>query len=973
MSIDIPRHYRRSAWLAGLLVLMGVGIALWTLFSGERATHGAPPAVDEVAGSPEAPVPVPPKLPSNPQVPDAPNPGASAGAAESAPGRRVAGFVRLPNGQPAAGATVTAHRALSVWPEWRRERIAQATTREDGAFQFGLDSRTPVLLEYSHPSWAGGLVEVALPGGTVELQLQRGFELFGVVTNDLNSPLANVRVAVESVLADQRRATVVTTAANGRYRIGNLPAGPVRLVARHPLWQPATVPVIVVGATNRVDLSFDRPALSAVRGKVQTAIGQSPIAEATIELLSPNAKLGLVDPVAAVTDTNGAFELTGLSRGTVQALVRHPGYGTVVRTLAIGGSATELVFELPPRRPVRAQLTLNGTAQPEWVGMLVGITDTAGEVAYGTVDDAGQVEFPGRFSPGWTTFSLLRGEYAFQRSRASVLKLRLAEGDAETIDLSLVPATLVRGKVVDEQGRPLAGVLVQQTRMLVESARWLGDAAVSLDVGAFGSQVVQLVGGERDMLLAMTGADGSFTIRGQQPGPLLTRFDLPGRGGRWLRIRVPDDERPLDLEPVTMMRGGRILGRVLRGTTPLAGAAVTILGGESQTMVVSRSDGSFVVDDLQAGEYRVRARLPSMPTASAEEVVQVKVDEAPPNLRLVLPAGRTVRGLVSGSDGQPVPSALVTVTDSVGQPTLTDPAGRFVIELPERAIQLQVSLADRSRRSLVAVPRSMRDVEVKLDTPPLCTLTAQVYGLPGRKRPPGALLRLASLEGGIETSVRTRWVEMANGELTWPLCPVGRVAVEIRCEGYAPWTLEREFVANEEQALGEILLEPGSRLRGLVVDGTGAPVANASVLLGEEADLDLFESAVRTAADGTFAIGGVTTRSCSVVVHAAGFAAQTVLLQLPQDVLSPKPLVVKLDAGATIAVEVQVSGRSRAGGLVQLRRAGRVLAVAEVDEEGLAEFHNRSPGLYSLQLYGSDEAGQEVRVEAGAPRVAVRL
>lgn len=180
---------------------------------------------------------------------------------------------------------------------------------------------------------------MALPGGTVELQLQRGFELFGVVTDDLDSPLANVRVAVESVLADQRRATVVTTAANGRYRIGNLPAGPVRLVARHPLWQPATVPVIVVGATNRVDLSFDRPALSAVRGKVQTAIGQSPIAEATIELLPPNAKLGLVDPVAAVTDTNGAFELTGLSRGTVQALVRHPGYGTVVRTLAIGGSA----------------------------------------------------------------------------------------------------------------------------------------------------------------------------------------------------------------------------------------------------------------------------------------------------------------------------------------------------------------------------------------------------------------------------------------------------------------------------------------------------------------------------------------------------------------------------------------------------------------------------------------------------------
>lgn len=964
MSIVIPRRYRRSAWLAGLLVLLGVGIVLWTLFSRHRVTP------DEAATPGEIAVP---HLPTVPEPPVKPEPVSQTAGEESAVGRRVSGFVRLPGGQPAAGATVIAYRALSAWPEWRRERIAQATTRSDGAFQFRVDERTSVLLEYSHPSWAGGLVEVALPGLSIELELQRGYELFGVVTNDLNSPLANVRVAVESVLADQRRATVVTTAANGRYRISNLPSGPVRLVARHPLWQPATVPVIVVGATNRVDLSFDRPALPALRGKVQAAIGQSPIAGATIELLPPNAKLGLVDPVAAVTDTNGAFELTGLSRGTVQALVRHPGYGTVVRTLAMGGSAADLVFELPPRRLVRAQFTLEGASRPEWAGMLVCITDTAGEVAYAAVDDAGQVEFPGRFSPGWTTFSLLRGEFAFQRSRASVLKLRLEEGDAATIDLPLVPATLVRGKVVDEQGRPLAGVTVQQTRMLVDSARWLGDAAVSLDVGAFGSQVVQLVGGERDALLAVTGDDGTFAISGQKPGPLLARFDLPGRGGRWLRVKVPDDSQPADLEPVTMMRGGRILGRVLRGTTPLAGAAVTILGGESQTMIVSRSDGSFVVDDLQAGEYRVRARLPSMPTASAEQVVQVKADEAPPNLRLVLPAGRTVRGLVSGSDGQPVPSALVTVTDAVGQPTVTDPAGRFVIELPERAIQLQVSLADRSRRSLVAVPRSTQDVEVKLDTPPLCTLTAQVYGLPGRKRPPGALLRLANLDGGIETSVRTRWVEMPGGELIWPMCPVGRVAVEIRCEGYAPWTIERDFVANEEQSLNEVLLEPGSRLRGRVVDGSGAPVANASVLLGEEADLDLFESAVRTAADGSFTIGGVTTRSYSLVVRAAGFAAQTVLLQLPQDVLSGKPLVVKLDAGATIAVEVPAGERSRAGGLVQLRRAGRVLAVAEVDEEGLAEFHNRSPGLYTLQLYGSDEAGQEVRVEAAAQRVSVRL
>jgi hypothetical protein len=962
MSIVVPRHYRRSAWLAGLAVLLGVGVALWVLFSRDRTVMVAPA------------VPVATATPAVPPPPSLPKPLSLAGSEDRAVGRRISGIVRLPSGQPAAGATVVAYHALSAWPEWRRERIDQATTLADGSFQFRVDERMLMLLEFTHTAWAGGIEEVALPRQHVELQLQRGFDLVGVVTNDLNSPLANARVAVESVLADQRRATVVTTAANGRYRIPNLPAGPVRLVARHPLWQPATVPVVVVGATNRVDLSFDRPALPPVRGKVQNAIGQAPIAGATIDLLPSNGKLGLVDPVSAVTDENGLFELSGLARGTVQALVRHPGHGTVVRTIAIGGSSAELVFELPPRRAVRAQLTMNGQSQPDWAGLLVGITDTAGEIGYAAVDESGIVEFPDKFSPGWATLALVRGEFAFQRSQAAVLKMRLEEGDQSTLDLPLVPATLVRGKVTDEQGRPLAGVTVQQTKMLVESARWIGDAAVALDVGAFGSQVAQLVGFERDSLLAVTDEEGSFTISGQKPGPLLTRFDLPGRGGRWLRVKVPEGEQPEVLEPVVMMRGGRIVGRVLRGTTPLAGAAVTILGGESQTMVMSRNDGSFVVDDLQAGEYRVRARLPSMPTASAEQVVQVIVDEAPPNVRLTLPAGRTVRGIVNGSDGQPVPSALVTVSDAVGQPTVTDPSGRFVIELPERAIQLQVSLADRSRRSLVAVPRSMQDVEIKLDTPPLCTLTAQVYGLPDRKRPPGALLRLANLEGGIETSIRTRWVEMSGGELTWPLCPVGRVSVEIRCEGFAPWIVERDFIANEEQSLGEVWLEPGTHLRGRVVDAAGAPVANASVLLGDEADLDLFEPSVRSAADGSFTIGGVTTRSNSLVVHAAGFAAETELLQLPQDILSGQPLVVRLQPGATIAVEAGGDARRlRAGGLVQLRRSGRVLAIAEVNEEGVAEFHNRSPGLYTVQLYGADDVGQAVRVESSGQRVLVRL
>jgi hypothetical protein len=958
------QRHRATAWLLGCIVLVGVGVALVGLFRRPPVPGVASPA-PAAAGSAASATADPSASAVSAAPPSAP---------PSAPGRlrRVAGVVRLPEGLPAAGATVVAYRAITAWPEWRKERIDQAITGGDGSFEFRVDPDLDLLVGFEHPQWAGGLEDVPSLRKQLNLQLQPGFPLAGIVTNDVGAPLASVRVAAESVLADQRRATWVDTAPNGRFEFTNLPAGPVRLVARHPLWQPAVQPAVVIGATQRVELAFDRPALPPLRGRVVSAIGQTPIGGATVELLPPNGKLGLVDPFSAMTAADGTFELRGLARGTVQVLVRHPEHGAVMPTLAIGMSSASPTFELPPRSAFSGQLTLGGQVQPDWAGLHLLVRDLSGELAVATVDEAGRFEFARRLSPGSAALRLLGGALSFQRSAAAETTVRIDESARTALELPLMVASRGRGRVVDEQGRGLPGVLVQQTKQLAESARWISDAASAFDVGAFGSQVAQLVSYDRDVLLAVSAEDGTFEFRGQKPGPLLARFDLPGRGSRWLRIVVPEaDGAVAEFGDVVMPPACRIAGRVERGGVPLAGAAVTVVGGESQAMVVTRGDGSFVVEDLQPGDYRVRARLPSMPTANAETDVRVQPGSSTLSGPIVLPAGRTVRGVVLGSDGQPVPGALVTVSGAGGQPTITDPGGRFVLELPNnRSVVLQASLGDRSR-SRVPVRLGQQEVEIRLATSPSCTLVAQVFGLPGRRRPPGALLRVSVVEGGLETVVRTRWVEMQGGELRWPFCPVGRVRVQICCEGFAPWSAERDLVANEEQSLGEVLLEPGCKLVGRVVDPAGAPVGNASVLLGDEADLDLFEPAVRSGADGVFRIGGVTTRSTSLVVRAPGLAPRTIDLQLPFDVLSPQPLVVQLEPGSTI--EVEVGGRAREGGLVQLRRQGRVLATAEIDGSGRAEFVNRSPGLYTVQLYGSDEVQRPVRLSGTGQRMRVRL
>ncbi|HEX5054226.1 MAG TPA: carboxypeptidase regulatory-like domain-containing protein [Planctomycetota bacterium] len=952
-------RHRRSSWAIGLLVLAGLAASIHHMLRSDQRRGPA----SLVAAVRQEPAAVAPLLPLT---------GIDGGGPPKVlPRHAVAGVVHLPDSRPAGGATVTLYRAATAWPEWRLERIDQAFTGADGAFQFRCDPDQGLVLGFEHPDFAGGLAEVSALREHMQLQLEPAFELYGVVYNDSGLPVPNARVAVESILSDQRRAQAVATSANGRYRFTNLAAGPVRLVARHESWQPAAYPVVVVGDQVRVDLRFERPTMAPLRGRVMSAVSQEPIAGALVEVLPSNSQLGLVDPISAITGDDGTFLLSGLSRGNMRVIVRQAEHGAVIRTEAIGVLSSDLVFEMPPRSVVTGQLAGEQGSPPFAGGEVLRVRDIAGQIDYTAIDKEGRFRFAAPLSPGLATLQALGSPFAFERSLSSEIQFRIRETPETEIDLGVVPPAVVHARLVDEAGAGLAGGIVMQTRVLAENARSIGAAAVQFDLGAVGNQVAQLFGAYRDEMLAVSAADGTFEIRGQKPGLLLARVDLAGYGSPWFRVVVPQTGTTTENGDIVLPRGCRIRGRVLRGDRGLAGASVTVVGGDSQAMVVTAADGSFVADNLLPGDYRVRARLPSQPVGSGERLVSVQPGRRIGDVILRLEAGRMVRGSVSGSDGQPVSGALVAVRGALGQTTITDGAGDFLLELPERAIELQVWLGDRSQQRVVPVLPGQERVSVRLDTPPTCTLLASVSGLPSKKRLSGALVRVTDLDGGSDATTRSRWVDMPNGEMRWPLCPVGRVRLQIWSEGYVPFVVDRDLAANDVANLGEVLLEPGGRLQGVVQDDHGAAIANAFVFLGDETDLDLFEPMVRTGADGTFRLSGVSSRSSHLVARAAGFAARGQDLQLPYDVLSGSPLVVRLERGAVI--EVSLVGEGAEGALVQLRRQGRLLASTELDERGRAWFTNRGAGSYTVQIFGSDLPPQTVVVEPGASTVRVRF
>ncbi len=951
---QLPPRRPRSAWVAGVLVLAALlGAVAWML-DGELRL--------EARLQPDAGAPVPAATPATPLL--APQ----AQLEPRASGPTLRGIVRQPNREPAQGASVVVERAITAWPEWRREPVGDATaiTGTDGAFQFRIEDRRGLLVAYTHPQFAGGLAEVSPRGEVLDLRLEPGFPLDGFVTTAAGAPVANARVAIESVPGDSRRAVVRTTAANGRYSFTNLPAGPVRIVARHDSWQPASQPAVVVGNERVANLRFARATQPPLRGRVVSAATQQPLDNALVELLPLSGKLGLVDPQSVRTGADGTFVLSGLARGSMRLVVRHRDHGTSMTTQTVGVAAPDLTVELPRRCFVSGRLLAEGSA-PWRGGEPLQLRDAAGQLVFTELGSDGTFRFDAPVSPGWASLRAQAPGFVFQRSHTSDLDVRIDEAMEAEFELAVTAPAVLRGRLVDTDGKPLAGASLVRTKLLAEGARTITDAAVQFDLGMFGSQVAQLFASDRDEVLATTAADGTFVIHGVEPGPLLLRTVAPGHGSRLLRDGVDEVGDDKDLGTITLPIGRRMQGRVRRGGRPFAGATVTVVGAETQASAITDADGLWRVDDLVPGDYRVRARLASQPTGSRVRTERVPARGPTPNVVIELDAGRRVTGEVLGSDGVPVPGALVS---AAGASTVSDANGDFVLELPDRATELMVALPDRSFATTEPVPPGDQRLTVRLDTPPTGTIVATVTGLPGKKRLTSAVLRWSRADADAE--VRSRWLELPDGELRWGLCPVGRVRVELWCEGHAPFVRDVDVTANEPFQLGEVVLEPACRLTGVVRDATGAPVAGAMVAVGDEGDFELYEPELRTADDGTFVVSGISSRSSRVVVRAAGYATRVVDVQLPGDVLAAAPLPITLERGATIEVAV---GEALAGeaATVELRRDGRLLATADVGDDGKATFANRAPGTYSVQLATATGAGREVVVTAAQTAVRVQL
>lgn len=409
---------------------------------------------------------------------------------------------------------------------------------------------------------------------------------------------------------------------------------------------------------------------SSLSGTVVDAESGDPVAGARVEL-----EPGLDD----LTNAQGQFRIARLSPGRYLATARTAHrYGQADGSTLVGlGQQVEgVTIKVFPAVQLRGKVVIGDAATP-CAGAEVAITDAGHHrAAHATSGEDGSVALDGVLPGTYMVRIACRGYHA----RDHYDPVTVADRDLDGLLWHVDPGATLRGRVLTAHGDPVEDATVRAT------ARQTTDVAED-----------------------RSGKDGAYELAGLAAGT----YTLAVTSDRGV---APRDGYTVELASTTVTKdlvlddSGTIRGTVVdtKGT-PIDGVDVFAdphgahAYGDHRT---SHSDGSFVIDGLRPGGYRVVARrnyddLRKPGTNddawdSAGERVTVAAAQTVTVRLVVEPQTGHITGTVVDADNKPVPDAYVSAareSDAAGapissvrdtrwgddRPALTTPDGRFTL------------------------------------------------------------------------------------------------------------------------------------------------------------------------------------------------------------------------------------------------------------------------------------------------------
>lgn len=317
---------------------------------------------------------------------------------------------------------------------------------------------------------------------------------------------------------------------------------------------------------------------------------------------------------------------------------------------AATGAIAGRVVSAADRRPLaRARIALASPALPE---PRVAITGPDGAYEFTRLP-------AGEYSLAVSRTGFARQRYGERRSaRPPVIPVAAGQNVAG-IEIAIAPAGVIAGQILDEDGQPFAGALVEALVPRVESSQpTLASVATanSDDMGAF--RLTGLPAGQ----YYVSAADPAFTNVGDETGPLTyTPTYYPG-------TPHADQARRVDVVPgvepalkavfsLKIVRPAAVSGRLVTpDERPLRGGAVIMnpIPGEGVPWVPARDlsitpEGTFSSRNVPPGHYQIRARADVEPQGVAFfSMYNVTVDGRDlADLEMTLSPGATVEGTLA--------------------------------------------------------------------------------------------------------------------------------------------------------------------------------------------------------------------------------------------------------------------------------------------------------------------------------------
>jgi hypothetical protein len=768
------------------LVLGGLGLAGVLLLGGERRgvrapgsagamhlAHEADAAPREIAPAAGVPEPAP-----------APRPTASGSRRSAAHDDRprIAGRVHVRGGYPPGErADVVAEVFIGAEDEERTERERVEVAR-DGTFELRVPARTRrVSLQVDSELLYQPAPVHALPGATdvvlVPLYLA---VLHGRVLPPLGTAVAELRRARLTLgpdgiqLPGQTWPLAARPAKDGTYLFEHLPAdAELTLKATNP-WGPewtARVEPLAPGERRELVIALEGGIIDA--GRVLDEHG-APVEGADVRAEALGGR-GSEHAASAAPDADGAFELTGLPRGTWKVAPSGDGLLRGAELLVDGtrGDVRDLVLALERGGCVSGTVEWPD-GRPAESFMLMAVQPGRGG---GGEHEDGRFEQCGIGAEPCTLIAFsreqgLEGEGRLEGVRAGQSGLRIVldarrvfalhgtvvDVDQEPVDRFTVVASNDRGSHSSrgKQGRfRLEGLDAGTWDIRVESDDHLG-ASQRVEIGARTdplSFVLLAAGRIRGTVLDPAGRPVRAELRVTR-GERARSFSDVARTDAAGRFDVGATSAPLVLsatcagfapsEPVELALAAgdgvdgivlrlraacRLEGRVLATDgTPVVGRRVGVSYGAEHMGAETDARGHFALDELPPGPAEVFMFLDD--GSSAREQVTLVAGTTSVELRFLPPDPVHVRGLVT-SGGEPVECLLDFSSPSGWTLSESGPDGRFEVTLHRPGTwTVVVSSADGMlRRAENSIPDvEWHDLVLDLDAMPALASFDELFG-----------------------------------------------------------------------------------------------------------------------------------------------------------------------------------------------------------------------------------------------------